>query len=188
MRTIKKYSNRRLYDTTDSRYVNLDDLAVLIRGGEQVRVLDAKSDADLTRDVLLQVLLEAQDGARLFPPGLLHRIIRFGGDHPLQRAALQQVGAGLELLDAQVSQLERSMGWMGAVPGAQRPAAAPAAPTGAPAAAPPPDDEPDDIDDGAPSFAAEGSSPYDARPADPAAGELDALREKLAALEARLKR
>ena len=179
MRTIKKYSNRRLYDTTDSRYVNLEDLAGLIRAGEQVRVLDAKTDADLTRDVLLQVVLEAQDGARLFPAGLLHRIIRFGGDHPLQRAALQQVGAGLELLDAQVSQLERSMGWLGAVPGVHRPepSARPAAAAAPPAGEPPPEAEPDEEEPAA--EPATGPAPD---------GELDALRARLAALEARLKR
>ncbi len=110
VRTIKKYSNRRLYDTTDSRYLNLEELARIVISGEDVEVVDASSGADLTRPVLLQVLLEIQGGARLFPPGLLHRIIRFGGDHPLQRAALQQLGAGLELLDAQLRQLERTLG------------------------------------------------------------------------------
>ncbi|RME26019.1 MAG: hypothetical protein D6798_07555, partial [Deltaproteobacteria bacterium] len=124
MRTIKKYSNRRLYDTQDSRYLNLEDLARIVIGGDDVRVVDAATGADLTRTVLLQVLLEVQGGARLFPPGLLHRIIRFGGDSPWHRAALQQLGAGLELLDAQLGHLERTFGYRAAPPPGPAPGSA----------------------------------------------------------------
>ena len=55
---IKKYGNRRLYDTHQSRYVNLDEVAAMIRGGAAVEVVDAKSGEDLTRLILTQIILE----------------------------------------------------------------------------------------------------------------------------------
>ena len=53
---IKKYGNRRLYDTAGSRYVNLDNLAAMVRAGREVRVLDAKTGRDLTRVTLTQII------------------------------------------------------------------------------------------------------------------------------------
>ncbi|HYB77019.1 MAG TPA: polyhydroxyalkanoate synthesis regulator DNA-binding domain-containing protein [Candidatus Bathyarchaeia archaeon] len=70
---IKKYGNRRLYDTAGSRYVNLDDLAALIRAGKQVRVVDAKTGQDLTRVVLTQIITE---DARGKPTGLPLELLR----------------------------------------------------------------------------------------------------------------
>jgi polyhydroxyalkanoate synthesis repressor PhaR len=58
VRRIKKYSNRRLYDTATSRYVNLDQVASLIRRGHALKVVDAKSGEDLTRQVLTQIIVE----------------------------------------------------------------------------------------------------------------------------------
>jgi len=55
---IKKYENRRVYDTSKSRYVNLEDLAELIREGADVQVVDAKTGEDLTRVTLTQIILE----------------------------------------------------------------------------------------------------------------------------------
>jgi polyhydroxyalkanoate synthesis repressor PhaR len=57
-RVIKKYENRRLYDTEESRYVNLEEVAALIRGGAQIQVVDAKSGEDLTRHVMAQIIVE----------------------------------------------------------------------------------------------------------------------------------
>jgi polyhydroxyalkanoate synthesis repressor PhaR len=57
-RLIKKYSNRRLYDTAASRYVNLDQVAALVRRGHALKVVDAKSGEDLTRQVLTQIIVE----------------------------------------------------------------------------------------------------------------------------------
>lgn len=57
-RTIKKYSNRRMYDTESSRYVNLEEVAALVRGGQEIQVLDAKTGEDLTRHVLTQIIVE----------------------------------------------------------------------------------------------------------------------------------
>jgi polyhydroxyalkanoate synthesis repressor PhaR len=70
---IKKYGNRRLYDTRTSRYVNLDDIARMIRKGEQVQVLDAKTREDLTRVILTQVITE---DVREKPTGLPLELLR----------------------------------------------------------------------------------------------------------------
>ena len=70
---IRKYANRRLYDTSAGRYVNLDDLAELIRKGEEIQVLDAKSGEDLTRVVLTQIILEDAKGQ---PTGLPLELLR----------------------------------------------------------------------------------------------------------------
>lgn len=59
---IKKYGNRRLYDTSGSRYVNLEDIAALVRNGNDVQVLDAKTGDDLTRVTLTQIILEDAKG------------------------------------------------------------------------------------------------------------------------------
>ena len=73
---VKKYANRRLYDTDWSRYVTLEELAGRIRDGEDVRVVDAKSGADLTQLVLAQIILESRGAAKLLPASLLAQLIR----------------------------------------------------------------------------------------------------------------
>lgn len=80
MVVVKKYSNRRLYDTGDSRYITLEDLARKIRGGADVRVLDAKSGDDLTQATLTQIIIESRGAARLLPVPLLVQLIRMGDD------------------------------------------------------------------------------------------------------------
>ena len=70
---IKKYGNRRLYDTAGSRYVNLDDLAAHVRAGLEVRVVDAKTGQDLTRVVLTQIITEDAKGK---PTGLPLELLR----------------------------------------------------------------------------------------------------------------
>jgi polyhydroxyalkanoate synthesis repressor PhaR len=73
---IKKYENRRLYDTSSSRYVNLDDVAAMIREGREVQVLDAKSGEDLTRVTLTQIITEdAKDQPAGLPLELLRQLI-----------------------------------------------------------------------------------------------------------------
>jgi polyhydroxyalkanoate synthesis repressor PhaR len=73
---IKKYGNRRLYDTTSSRYVNLDDLAAHIRARREVKVVDAKSGQDLTRVLLTQIITEdAKDKPTGLPLELLRQLI-----------------------------------------------------------------------------------------------------------------
>jgi polyhydroxyalkanoate synthesis repressor PhaR len=73
---IKKYGNRRLYDTAGSRYVNLDDLARHVRAGREVRVVDAKTGQDLTRVTLTQIITEdAKDKPTGLPLELLRQLI-----------------------------------------------------------------------------------------------------------------
>lgn len=70
---IKKYGNRRLYDTAGSRYVNLDDLAAMVRAGKELRVVDAKTGRDLTRVTLTQIITEDAKGK---PTGLPLELLR----------------------------------------------------------------------------------------------------------------
>ena len=70
---IKKYGNRRLYDTSSSRYINLDDVAALIRKGTDIQVIDAKTGEDLTRVVLTQIITEDAKGQ---PTGLPLELLR----------------------------------------------------------------------------------------------------------------
>ena len=76
---IKKYANRRLYDTQQSKYITLDDLAGKIRDGAAVKVVDANRGTDLTRQVLTQVILEEQDRLDLLPVEMLHHVIKVQG-------------------------------------------------------------------------------------------------------------
>ena len=73
---IKKYGNRRLYDSSNSQYVNLDDIAAFIREGQEVKVVDAKTDQDLTRVTLTQIITEdAKDKPTGLPLELLRQLI-----------------------------------------------------------------------------------------------------------------
>lgn len=76
---LKKYSNRRLYDTRNSRYVTLEDVAGMIRSGEQVQIQDAATKEDVTAFILTQIILEvAKRKNSLLPIPALHLIIRYG--------------------------------------------------------------------------------------------------------------
>lgn len=80
-RVIKKYPNRRLYDTEISSYITIEDVRQLIVDGEEFEVRDARSGDDLTRQVLLQIISEhEQDGEPVLSTQLLSQIIRFYGD------------------------------------------------------------------------------------------------------------
>jgi len=73
---IKKYENRRLYDTTNSRYINLEEVAELVRKGGEVQVVDAKTNEDLTRTVLTQIIVEETKGRELgLPLELLRQLV-----------------------------------------------------------------------------------------------------------------
>ncbi len=78
---IKKYANRRLYDTSASRYVTLDHLRELVRANADFEVVDAKSGEDLTRGVLAQIIFEEESkGENLLPVEFLRQLIKFYGD------------------------------------------------------------------------------------------------------------
>jgi polyhydroxyalkanoate synthesis repressor PhaR len=77
---IKKYENRRLYDTSNSRYVNLDDIAEMVRDGTEIRVIDAATGEDLTRLVLTQIIVEsAKVPDSPFPVDMLRQMIIASG-------------------------------------------------------------------------------------------------------------
>jgi polyhydroxyalkanoate synthesis repressor PhaR len=80
--TIKKYANRRLYNTGTSAYVTLEDLADMVKKGEDFVVFDAKSGEDITRSVLAQIIFEQEGkgGQSLLPIAFLRQLIRFYGD------------------------------------------------------------------------------------------------------------
>jgi polyhydroxyalkanoate synthesis repressor PhaR len=180
MPTIRKYENRRLYDTEASRYVNLDDIATMVRNGAPVTVEDGPTGRDLTRETLLQVLLASEGGPELLPVGMLRRVIRATGSDPLQRLLRPHIASALELMHTQLDDLEARFSSTG--PGTMG-------------------------GWGMPNFVAEPAPTYDARPR-PASAEppprqrksesrpatppdddsLEALRRRLDDLEQRLKR
>jgi polyhydroxyalkanoate synthesis repressor PhaR len=78
---IKKYANRRLYNTATSTYVTLDDLATMVKGGTDFLVYDAKTGEDITRSVLTQIIFEEENkGTSMLPINFLRQLIRFYGD------------------------------------------------------------------------------------------------------------
>jgi polyhydroxyalkanoate synthesis repressor PhaR len=81
--TIKKYANRRLYNTGTSTYVTLEDLGAMVKAGEDFVVYDAKTNEDITRSVLTQIIFEQENkegGQNLLPINFLRQLIRFYGD------------------------------------------------------------------------------------------------------------
>lgn len=80
-RVIKKYPNRRLYDTAESKYITLEDVRHLVLAGIPFCVLDKKSDEDITRNILLQIIIEQEEGGEpIFTTDVLTRLIGFYGD------------------------------------------------------------------------------------------------------------
>lgn len=97
VRLIKRYESRKLYDTEESRYVSLDELAVLVRAGQELRVVDSASGEDVTGQVLAQVIYEGEkQGRRLLSPEVLHDVIRRGEAALLAR--VEQLQAGVDRL------------------------------------------------------------------------------------------
>jgi polyhydroxyalkanoate synthesis repressor PhaR len=79
LRVIKRYESRKLYDTEESRYVSLDEIAGWVRDGQDVRVVDNSSSEDVTTQTLAQIILEeGRNGSSRLPSELLHELIRFG--------------------------------------------------------------------------------------------------------------
>jgi polyhydroxyalkanoate synthesis repressor PhaR len=94
---IKKYENRRLYDTTNSRYVNLEEVAQLLQQGNDVQVIDASSGEDITRLILTQIIVEdAKTPESSFPLDLLRQMVVASG-RASQESALQYMKTMLEV-------------------------------------------------------------------------------------------
>jgi polyhydroxyalkanoate synthesis repressor PhaR len=119
-RIIKKYPNRRLYDTQTSTYITVHDVKQLVLDGEEFRVVDAKSQEDLTRAVLLQIILDEETaGKPIFSESTLSNIVRFYG-HAMQGvmgAYLEKnMQAFLEIHDRMTEQ-QRTLFGKGKMPG-----------------------------------------------------------------------
>ena len=96
--TIKKYANRRLYDTESSSYITLDRLAAMIREGRDFEVVDAKSGEDITHQVLTQIIVDEESrGSTLLPVNFLRQIIGLYGGQ-MQTAVPQYLEAAMDAL------------------------------------------------------------------------------------------
>lgn len=94
--TIKKYANRRLYDTESSTYITLDRLAQMVREGREFEVVDAKSGEDITRQVLTQIIVEEEArGATMLPINFLKQLIGLYGNS-MQNFVPQYLEAAME--------------------------------------------------------------------------------------------
>ena len=97
IRLIKRYGSRKLYDTEESRYVSLGEIAAFIRRGQQVRVMDNATSEDVTGQTLSQVILEeTRRGASAVTTDLFHELIRLGGE---------ALSTGVEQLQQRVNRL-----------------------------------------------------------------------------------
>lgn len=111
-RVIKKYPNRRLYDTATSTYITLADIRQMVMGSEQVQVLDVKTGEDLTRSMLLQIILEEEaHGSPMFTVPVLASMIRFYG-HAMQGFMGGYLEKNMQaLMEMQMRMGEQSPGW-----------------------------------------------------------------------------
>ena len=105
IRLIKRYESRKLYDTEESRYVSLEEIAAWVRGGQEVRVIDNATSSDVTAQTLTQVILdEGRKGTAFLPAELLHDLVRMGeqavsnGVKNVQQGVDRLIGASLERL------------------------------------------------------------------------------------------
>ena len=106
---IKKYANRRLYNTATSTYVTLDDLAAMVKGGTDFVVYDAKTGEDITRSVLTQIIFEEENkGTNLLPINFLRQLIRFYGDS-IQALVPGYLEFSLENLSREQEKLRQQM-------------------------------------------------------------------------------
>ena len=113
VRLIKKYPNRRLYDTQTSSYITLADVKVLVLGNENFVVVDAKTEEDLTRSILLQIILEEEaNGQPMFSSSALSQIIRYYG-HAMQGMMGSYLEKNIQVfIDIQNKMTENSKGLM----------------------------------------------------------------------------
>jgi polyhydroxyalkanoate synthesis repressor PhaR len=93
-KVIKRYSNRKLYDTVESRYVTLDEIAEMIKAGSEVKIVDNRSKEDLTSVTLAQIIFEEEKKRSKMPLGMLSEIIRHGGEFLTNQVG--QAGAKLK--------------------------------------------------------------------------------------------
>lgn len=129
IRLIKRYESRKLYDTEESRYVSLDEIAAWVREGQEIQVIDNATEADVTSQTLTQIILEeGRKGSSFLPSDLLHELVRRGeaavstGAERVQQGVDRLMQASVERLTplrrareemsqlrSQLDQLERSL-------------------------------------------------------------------------------
>lgn len=104
-RLIKRYESRKLYDTEESRYVSLEEIAAWVRQGQEVKVVDNASGADVTSHTLTQIILdEGRRGTSLLPSDLLHGLVRIG--EKAMHEGIEQVQHGVDrLVQASIDRL-----------------------------------------------------------------------------------
>ena len=106
---IKKYANRRLYNTETSSYITLEHLAQLTREGREFKVLDAKSDEDITHSVLTQIIMDEESrGESMLPSGFLRQIISMYGDS-MQSMVPQYLEASMDAFRRNQAQFHETM-------------------------------------------------------------------------------
>ena len=105
IRLIKRYESRKLYDTEESRYVSLEEISTWIREGQEVKVVDNASGADVTSQTLAQIILEeGRRGTSFLPSDLLHELVRLG--EKAVETGVEQVQHGVDrLVHASVDRL-----------------------------------------------------------------------------------
>jgi polyhydroxyalkanoate synthesis repressor PhaR len=108
--TIKKYANRRLYNTATSSYVTLDHLCQMVKDGVEFTVFDAKTGDDITRSVLTQIIVEEESkGENLLPIGFLRQIIGFYGDSVQKFLLPQYLEMMMQAFEKNQSEMQRHM-------------------------------------------------------------------------------
>lgn len=106
---IKKYANRRLYDTESSTYITLERLAQMVRQKREFKVVDAKTGEDITRSVLTQIIMDEEArGSEMLPVNFLRQLIGMYGDQ-MQAVVPQYLEASLEQLQRNQSQIRDAM-------------------------------------------------------------------------------
>jgi len=116
---VKRYSNRKLYDTQESRYVTLEDLEELIRNGKEISVVDAASGEDLTAVTLTQIILENERNHRpTLPSAFLHQLIKHGQAWQeflakAMNASVESLVSGQREMDRMLREWTTRTGWAG---------------------------------------------------------------------------
>jgi polyhydroxyalkanoate synthesis repressor PhaR len=163
--TIKKYANRRLYDTESSAYITLDRLAAMVREGREFEVVDAKTGEDITRQVLTQIIVdeEARGGATMLPINFLKQIIGLYGNS-MQTFVPQYLESAMEAFQRNQSAVKDALGANMFADLAKRNMAM--------------------FEEAAQAFTAKGKPK--AEPQKPSNGDVEQLRAELAALQAKV--
>src|SRR5947207_11924183 len=120
---IKRYSNRKLYDTQESRYVTLEEIEEMIRGGKEISVVDASTGEDLTSVTLAQIILENERNRRaVLPAAFLHQLVKHGEAwqdfvQRSMRSSLEGITSSQREMDRVFRDWASRAGWSAVVPG-----------------------------------------------------------------------